>query len=102
MFECPVCQFVGLGHPPYAIWPPPEGLAIAPPYVEWLGEATYDVCAMCEYEFGFDDDPGEGADAMSFVEYRAEWESRGSPVARPADVARINASRDATEHVAPE
>lgn len=93
MFECPVCQFVGLVHQPYATWPAPEDLAIEPPYVGWLGRASYEVCPMCEFEFGNDDDPGEGVDPMSFVEYRAEWESRGSPVARPGDVARINAAR---------
>jgi hypothetical protein len=100
MFECPVCQFVGLRRPPYAVWPPPEGLAIAPPYIDSLGEATYAVCPMCEFEFGFDDDPGEGCRPMSFAEYRADWESRGSPVAHPADVAHINATREATERAA--
>jgi hypothetical protein len=57
---------------------------------------------MCEFEFGNDDDPGEGADPISFAEYRADWESRGSPVARPADVARINATRKATEQGTPQ
>jgi hypothetical protein len=93
MFECPVCLFAGLARPPYAVWPPPEGLAITPPYIEWLGKASYEVCPMCEYEFGFDDNPGvdEGA---SFEEYRAEWESRSSPVAHPTEVAQINATRE--------
>jgi hypothetical protein len=97
MFECPVCNFVGLRRPPYAIWPPPEGLAITPPYIDWLGEATYAVCPMCAFEFGNDDDPGEGVDPMSFAEYRAEWESEGSPVFRPGDVARINATRETSQ-----
>ena len=95
MFECPVCAFVGLRYQPYAIWPPPDGLAITPPYIDWLGEATYEVCPMCEFEFGNDDDPGEGADPMSFDEYRAEWEARGRPVFRPTDVAEANATRAA-------
>ncbi|HEY5049415.1 MAG TPA: hypothetical protein VII50_00835 [Acidothermaceae bacterium] len=51
---------------------------------------------MCEFEFGNDDDPVPGAEPMSFAEYRAEWESRGSPVFRPADVADINATRERT------
>lgn len=67
-----------------------------PPYRDWLGEATYEVCPMCEFEFGNDDDPVPGAEPMSFAEYRAEWESRGSPVFRPADVADINATRERT------
>jgi len=94
MFECPVCGFAGLRRPPYAIWPPPEGLAITPPYWEWLGAATYEVCVLCAFEFGNDDDPGEGSHPMSFAEYRADWESRGRPVFRPGDVARINAERE--------
>ncbi len=69
--------------------------------MEWLGEATYEVCPMCGFEFGNDDDPGEGNDPMSFAEYRAEWESRGSPVLSPTSVAQINAIREA-EHVTPE
>jgi hypothetical protein len=96
MFECPVCEFVGLVYQPYATWPPPEGLAIAPPYADWLGRATYEVCPMCEFEFGNDDDPGPGNYPMSFAEYRADWESRGSPVFRPGDVADINATRETT------
>lgn len=96
MFECPVCQFVGLSHQPYATWPPPEGLAITPPYEDWLGRPTYEVCRMCAFEFGNDDNPGT-ADPMSFAEYRADWESRGRPVFRPGDVARINAARGTSQ-----
>jgi len=55
---------------------------------------------MCEFEFGNDDDPGEGADPMSFAEYRADWEARGRPVARPTDVAHANAIRETTERAA--
>jgi hypothetical protein len=102
MFECPVCEFIGLEVKPYATWPPPNGMPITPPYVDWLGEASYEVCPMCEFEFGHDDDPGEGADPMSFAEYRADWESMGCPVAQPADVARINATRATPEDEAPE
>ena len=96
MFQCPVCEFVGLRRPPYAIWPPPEGLQITPPYANWLGEPTYEVCRMCAFEFGNDDDPGV-RESMSFAEYRADWESRGSPVFRPGDVARINATRETSQ-----
>jgi hypothetical protein len=30
---------------------------------------------------------------MSFEEYRADWEARGRPVFRPADVEHINSTR---------
>jgi hypothetical protein len=96
MFQCPVCGFVGLRSKPYAIWPPPDGLAITPPYIDWLGEATYEVCRMCAFEFGYDDDPGV-REPMSFEQYRADWESRGSPVFQPDDVAQIIAARGAAK-----
>jgi hypothetical protein len=51
---------------------------------------------MCAFEFGNDDDPGV-REPMSFAEYRADWESRGSPVFRPGDVARINATRETSQ-----
>lgn len=89
MFACPVCEFVGLRRPPYAIWPPPEGLAITPPYIDWLGEATYEVCVMCGFEFGNDDNPGT-AEPMSFAEYREEWEAEGRQVLSPRGVAHAN------------
>jgi hypothetical protein len=101
MFACPVCEFVGLARQPYAIWPPPEGLAIAPPYADWLGRATYGVCPMCGFEFGNDDDPGEGSEPMSFAQYRAEWESEGRQMMSPRGVAEALAIR-AAEHVTPE
>ena len=96
MFECPVCQFVGLRAKPYAVWPPPKSLAISPPYEDWLGRPTYEVCPMCAFEFGNDDNPGT-ADPMSFAEYRAEWEERGRPVFSASGVALANASHEEAE-----
>jgi hypothetical protein len=71
VYDCPVCGFHGIGKP-YERWPPPEGLVLTPPYVVQLGNPSYEVCERCEYEFGFDDDPGGGS-PVSFEEYRVEW-----------------------------
>lgn len=79
MFACPVCDHVGLTDPPYAIWPPPAGTTLQPPYQNQLGNPSYDVCPMCGFEFGNDDNPGTAA-PVSFEEYRAEWEAEGKPI----------------------
>jgi hypothetical protein len=101
VFECPVCRFVGLRYQPYAVWPPPEGMAITPPYEDWLGRPTYEVCPMCAFEFGNDDNPGT-ADPMSFADYRAEWVARGRPVFSAEGVAHANASRATPEDQTPQ
>ncbi len=74
---CPVCGYPGLHRPPYQYWPgfPVSGDA-TPPYDQWFGEGSYEVCASCGYEFGFDDNPGSG-EAVSFETYRAEWIAGG-------------------------
>lgn len=77
-YECPVCLALELTVKPYATWPPPLGVEMTPPYCEWLGDASYDVCPNCGFEFGSDDDPGLGARPSSFEDYRAEWTARGS------------------------
>ena len=100
MFECPVCGFDGLTEQPYETWPPPPDLPITPPYEDWLGRPTYEVCPMCAFEFGNDDNPGT-ADPVSFAEYRAEWEERGRPVFSSADVDLANAARQTTQRVPP-
>jgi hypothetical protein len=41
-----------------------------------LGQASYEVCPCCGFEFGNDDNPGM-AEPVSFDEYRAEWEAAG-------------------------
>jgi hypothetical protein len=78
MFRCPVCQHEGLLSPPYKLWPPPEGVEISPPYEDFLGRPSYEVCPRCGFEFGNDDHPGTAA-PTSFEEYRAEWEADGQP-----------------------
>lgn len=78
MYECPVCYTSFLEVKPYETWPPPDGLAMRPPYYEYLGRPSYEVCPRCGFEFGNDDDPGT-ARPVSFEGYRAEWEAKGSP-----------------------
>jgi hypothetical protein len=87
MYTCPVCDFEGLNSKPYATWPPPAGAQISPPYEDFLGFASYEVCPRCGFEFGNDDNPGI-SDPMSFAEYRAQWIRQGSPwLAAPPDAA---------------
>jgi rubredoxin len=77
--QCPVCGYDKLTAPPYENWPPPAGLAIRPPYEDFLGMPSYEVCDQCGFEFGNDDNPGGTAAPTSFEEYRREWENEGRP-----------------------
>lgn len=76
---CPVCGHRGLASTPYATWPPPAELHIEPPYNLQLGRASYEVCVRCGFEFGNDDDPGEGLAGDSFPQYLADWQAQGRP-----------------------
>jgi hypothetical protein len=76
-YACPVCDYQQLRNKPYEIWPPPVDLDISPPYEDFLGKPSYEVCLRCGFEFGNDDNPGT-APSVSFDEYRSEWESEGS------------------------
>ena len=76
MYVCPVCAYPGLEWPPYALWPPSEGILLEPPYSRMLGAPSYEVCPQCGYEFGNEDDPGTGA-PVSFDAYRRDWEASG-------------------------
>ena len=78
MFTCPVCGSAELASPPYAIWPPPTGVTITPPYEDFLGAPSYEVCPNCGFEFGFDDNPGANVRADSFNVYRRSWEQSGA------------------------
>lgn len=78
MIECPVCGYPGLKVAPYQLWPPPMGVVLVIPYENQLGEASYEVCPRCGFEFGNDDNPGNDS-GVTFEEYRAEWISRGRP-----------------------
>jgi hypothetical protein len=79
VFACPVCGFNGLDTRPYEVWPPPAGVSIAPPYSDALGFPSYEVCLDCAYEFGNDDDPGQGIAGLSFEAYRIQWIASGYP-----------------------
>lgn len=73
--RCPVCGEASLSVPPYADYTGtvPEGAR--PPYEAVLGRPSYEVCPVCEFEFGNDDNPGT-APPDSFDDYRREWEQR--------------------------
>lgn len=76
-YACPVCGYPFLKAKPYEMWPPLEGAELSPPYRHQLGAPSYEVCALCGYEFGFDDDPGTVPVGRSFESYRARWHDRG-------------------------
>lgn len=78
MIQCPVCLSETLAVKPYAVWPPPTDLQLTPPYEDFLGLPSYEVCSRCGFEFGNDDNPGT-APPTSFEQYRREWELEGKP-----------------------
>ena len=84
MYRCPVCNSALLRVKPYDIWPPPADVDLSPPYERYLGRPSYEVCPRCGFEFGNDDNPGTAL-PVSFEEYRADWERRGSPWFRKPD-----------------
>jgi hypothetical protein len=70
---CPCCGFEGLHAPAYKALP--ENVlvrGIAPPYSQYFGEPSFEVCDCCGFEFGNDDEPGT-AQPQSFEEYLKEW-----------------------------
>lgn len=88
-FACPCCGHRGLGEPAYAALPePPFGDLGAPPYVGRFGYASFECCACCGFEFGYDDDAGASGQACSFADYLARFVAQGCrwfcPDQRPA------------------
>src|SRR6476660_1349350 len=86
---CPCCGYEGLRTRAYkAIQENVLVRGFAPPYVQYFGEPSYEVCDCCGYEFGNDDEPGTGQ-AQAFEEYLHDWIKDGcvwfSPHARPQD-----------------
>ena len=79
MYECPVCGSEELTVKPYETWPPSDEAALTPPYEDFLGRPSYELCPNCGFEFGNDDNPGGAASPASFAEYRDEWRAEGSP-----------------------
>lgn len=47
-----------------------------PPYSKYFGDASYDVCPCCGFEFGNDDEPGTGK-PTTFEEYLHDWIGAG-------------------------
>jgi hypothetical protein len=97
MFECPVCQYPGLDVKPYALWPPPQGIELVPPYERLLGRPSYEVCPCCGFEFGNDDNPGTGQ-ADSFESYRRDWIKAGQPVFDRSAVSSQHGSPEPVHH----
>lgn len=83
-FTCPCCGYRGLEQAPY------QGLTevsaarrLEPPYEQYFGTPSYEVCACCGFEFGNDDNPGTGA-PDSFEEYLSAWIRSGAEWFDPA------------------
>lgn len=90
IYHCPSCGYPGLDSKPYNEMPQVIDLSkVKPPYCEFWGNPSYEVCDCCGFEFGFDDDPGGTAKAETFDEYLAHWISKGcqwfTPKKRPHD-----------------
>lgn len=86
---CPACGYRDLSRAPYANFPQlplPENLV--PPYSQYFGDPSYDVCECCGFEFGNDDEPGT-APSLTFRQYREEWIAGGGrwfePSKKPRD-----------------
>jgi hypothetical protein len=78
-YYCPCCGFLGLKAPAYVdLGSPPWRFPGPPPYEQWFGMPSYEVCPCCGFEFGNDDNPGT-AQPSSFEEYRASWMAEGCP-----------------------
>ena len=76
-YICPCCGYPELEGPAYGIvTSPPFPKDMMPPYHKHLGEASYDVCDCCGFEFGNDDEPGT-ANASTFDEYLKDWQASG-------------------------
>src|SRR5436305_1199927 len=74
---CPCCGYPGLDMPAYRrLGLPPWHHPGPPPYEQWYGDPSYDVCACCGFEFGNDDNPGT-APPSTFEQYRREWVAEG-------------------------
>lgn len=76
-FVCPCCGWRGLTQPAYEnLTQLPVQHGIEPPYSEYFGMPSYEVCGCCGFEFGNDDEPGIGTPS-SFQGYLEEWIADG-------------------------
>lgn len=83
-FNCPCCGYGGLARPPYrGIASASAARGLKPPYEQYFGDPSYEVCLCCGFEFGDDDNPGT-ADPTSFEEYLREWVRSGCEWFDPA------------------
>jgi hypothetical protein len=81
---CPCCGWDGLKVPAYGnLSTLPVSDMLEPPYSQYFGEPSYEVCACCGYEFGNDDEPGTGA-PVSFKDHLNELMKAGSHWFDPA------------------
>jgi hypothetical protein len=75
---CPCCGYDGLLAPSYSNYHTAvvSNSNVTPPYCLVFGDASYEVCKCCGFEFGLDDEPGT-AEPMSFEAYFDEWVRAG-------------------------
>ena len=90
--NCPVCGALTLYRPPYFEYRPellPQVRFLPGPYSRFFGAESFDCCACCGFEFGFDDHPGASDNARSFDQYLLDWIEAGSlwfaPERKPKD-----------------
>lgn len=88
-FVCPCCGYDKLSSPPYEeLRGPPVDGSLKPPYAQYFGMPSYEVCSCCGFEFGNDDDPGT-REPDTFCGYLSDWIADGaiwfSPERRPSD-----------------
>lgn len=82
---CPCCGFKGLAEKPYINIPQiSETKNKRVPYENIWGFPSYEVCGCCGYEFGFDDNPGNG-EGESFEQARQEWINNGCQWFEPSE-----------------
>ena len=85
MYTCPCCGFSGLDEKPYENMPSLSETKNKPvPYENLWGAASYEVCGCCGYEFGFDDNPGNG-EGESFERVREDWIAGGCKWFEPSE-----------------
>jgi len=74
---CPCCGFPDLMMPAYTNIVFPTPIDARPPYEEFFGAPSYEVCSCCGFEFGNDDNPGTSS-PVSFEDFRKEWLLEGA------------------------
>lgn len=84
LYACPCCGWWGLEYPAYNELPePPFGDLGQPPYIGRFGEASFQCCECCGFEFGYDCDPAASGRRGSFRDYLRQWTEAGEQWFRP-------------------